>query len=321
MAHALVLGVGGFLGSHLARHLLDRGWAVTGVLRSAEDPSVEPRLGRILADLRIVEGDAGDADLLAGQVISADAVFTLAGHSGAARSMAQPLDDLTSNAIPQLALLEVLRRWNPEARVVFPGSRLQYGRPRRLPVTEEHPQEPTSLYGIHKALAEQYHLLYHRTYGLAVTSLRIPNPYGPHQNRADRAFGVVGNFLATAASGGRIELWGGGPQLREYVYVDDLCRLFVLAATSPAAVGRVYNVASSAPTSLRAMAGSVVETVGTGSVVEVPWPSAEAAVETGDYVADGTRAREELGWKPKVELAEGLRQTWDALEPVLARPA
>jgi len=102
------------------------------------------------------------------------------------------------------------------------------------------------------------------------------------------------------------------------VYVDDLSRLFELAATSPAAAGRVYNVASVAPTSLRVMAETVIETVGSGEMVGLPWPSDEAAVETGDYVADGTRARHELGWQPEVGLADGLRRTWDALEPALA---
>ena len=92
---------------------------------------------------------------------SGSSVVNDAAHSGAARSMAQPFDDLASNALPQLEVLEALKSYNPGARVIFPGSRLQYGRPRTVPVTEDHPQDPTSIYGLHKMLAERSNYAIH----------------------------------------------------------------------------------------------------------------------------------------------------------------
>lgn len=316
--HALVLGVGGFLGSHLARHLLDVGWSVTGVLADADAPIAARRLAGLRDDVRLVEGDATDRDLLDLLVPGADAVFPFAGRSGAVVSMAAPELDLHANGLGQLTVLEAVRTHAPDARLVFPGSRLQYGRARRLPVDEDHPLEPLSVYGAHKCLGESYHLLYSRVHGIRTTSLRISIPYGPGQDRPDAAFGVVGTFLAMADRGETIPLYGGGTQLRDYLYVGDLVKLVELAATHPAAVGEVFNASGPVATSLAEMAGAVVHTVGRGSLAQTPWPTTAAAVETGDYVGSWAKAHRLLGWTPTVDLDLGLTATWTELEPVLA---
>lgn len=315
---ALVLGAGGFLGSHLCRHLLESGWAVTGLTRDLTAPHVRDRLRGLEDDLRLVEGGAGDEGAFADLLPGTDAVFPLAGRSGAARSMNAPLLDLASNGATQLALLEAMRRHAPDARTVFPGSRLQYGRVVELPVRESTPTAPSSVYGVHKALGESYHLLYARVYGVRTCSLRISNPYGPHQDRPDEAFGVVGTFLATASRGETISLYGGGHQLRDYVYVRDLCALLETAVTHPAAVGEVFNAGGPGPTRLRDMAQAVVDTVRSGSLRDVPWPAQAEAIETGDYVTDLTKVSAVLGWRPTTGLAEGLAATWSELEPTLA---
>ena len=315
---AVVLGAGGFLGSHLCRRLAADGWRVTAVVRDAAAPHVCVRLGEAVDEVELVAADAFDADFLARIVAEADAVFPFAAHSGATRSMREPFADVAANAVGQLAVLEAVRVANPEARLVFPGSRLQYGRVLSLPVTEAHPQVPTSLYGLHKATGESYHRLYHELYGLATCMLRISIPYGPHQDRPDRAFGVVGTFLATAARGGEIALYGGGTQRREYVFVDDLVDLCVIAATHPGAVGQVFNAGGPRPVSVREMAETVVRVVGSGHAVDAPWPALEAAVETGDYVGDLSRVAAVLGWSPTTDLFDGLAHTWAALEPALA---
>jgi UDP-glucose 4-epimerase len=187
-----------------------------------------------------------------------------------------------------------------------------------LPVREDHPQEPTSIYALHKLLGEQYHLLYAERHGIPTCCLRISNPYGPAQDRPDQAFGVVGTFLARAARGDDITVFGGGRQRRDYVYIADLVDLLVLAVTHPAAPGQVFNAGGPTVTSVREMAEAVVRTVGRGRVVDAPWPGADAAVETGDYYGDLRRARDVLGWQPLVELDAGLGATWAALTPALA---
>lgn len=315
---AVVLGAGGFIGSHLSRHLLEAGWDVTGVVRDRHDPHTARRLEGITANVRLVEGDATDPGLLERVVHDADAVFPFAGRSGAAASLAEPLVDLHSNGAGQLTVLEVLRARNPGARVVFPGSRLQYGRCRSLPVGEDHPRQPLSIYGMHKMLGEEYHRLYHELYGIQTTTLRISNPYGPHQDRPDGRFGIVGTFLSVAAAGGDITLYGGGVQLRDFIFISDLTRLCELAATRTEAVGEVFNASGPASVSLREMAEAVVEVVGRGRVVTTDWPEAEAKVETGDYAGDVSKAARLLAWTPRVHIRAGLAATWEALSPTLA---
>lgn len=314
---ALILGAGGFIGSHLARHLLESGWKVTAVVRDVSSPLVTRRLQGVTRDIDLVQADAASPDSLDRLVGGQDAVFPFAGRSGAAASMDAPLDDLDANGCGQLVVLEALRRRNPDARVVFPGSRLQYGRCERLPVTEDHPQRPLSIYGVHKMLGEHYHRLYTTTYGIPSTMLRISNPYGPLQDRPDHHFGVVGTFLARASLGQDIHLYGGGLQLRDYVYIDDLCRLCELAVTRTEAIGQVFNASGPRPVSLRQMAEAVVATVGRGRIVYADWPADVASVETGDYFGDTDRADRILGWSPEVELADGLVATWRALSPRL----
>ncbi|MFN2540433.1 MAG: NAD-dependent epimerase/dehydratase family protein [Mycobacteriales bacterium] len=314
---ALVLGAGGFLGSHLCRRLLRSGWHVTGVVRDREDGHLKPRLQDLVGDLELVEGSADDTSLLNRLVVGTDAIFPFAGRSGATASMADPLADLAANGASQLKVLEAVRRHAKEARLVFPGSRLQYGRPLTLPVTEEHPAAPRCVYGMHKALGEGYHLLYSRIYGVETCSLRISLPYGPWQDRADAAFGVVGTFLATAARGGTIQLYGGGHQLRDYVFVEDLCELVEVAATSPLAVGEVFNAGGPQATSIRDMAAAVIETVSSGEIADVPWPPEAEAVETGDWITSSEKAAQVLGWRPTTSLGQGLAVTWEALMPAL----
>jgi nucleoside-diphosphate-sugar epimerase len=315
---ALVLGAGGFLGSHLCQRLLRSGWDVTGVVRDATSPQVARRLASVVEDMRLIVGDTTDSTLLRQLVPLTDAVFPFAGRSGASTSMAAPVTDLEANGRAQLILLEAVRELRPQARVVFPGSRLQYGRCEVLPVPEDHPQLPTSIYGIHKLLGEQYHRLYARTLGLATTVLRISIPYGPHQDRPGNNYGIVGTFLEQAARDEPITLYGGGNQLRDYLFIDDLTELIETAATHPAAVGEVFNASGPSATSLRQMAETVVGVVGSGRIVDAPWPEDAAAVETGHYVGSFDKAARMLGWWPTTPLEDGLRRTWAVLGAHLA---
>ena len=312
--HAFVLGAGGFLGSHLCRRLTADGWEVAGLVRDPDAPYAVQRLGALAGGVRIVVGDASDDALVRREVATADAVFPLTGRSGAVSSMADPTADLRANVEVQLQILEAVRTENPAARVVFAGSRLQFGRVDRLPAGEDAPKRPMSVYGVHKQMADDYHRFYAEAHGIATTRLRITNAYGPLQFRPNCGFGLVGIFLDRALRNDEILLYGGGPQLRHPVYVDDITDAVVRAVTTPGAAGRAYNIGGPRSVSVRELAETIVGVVGSGVIREAPWPKSESSVETGDFVADITRARRELGWQPNVDLLDGIEATAKALK-------
>jgi UDP-glucose 4-epimerase len=311
MNRALVIGVGGFLGSNVYCRLVREGWSVSGLTRDRHATDLQRRLGALAYEGRLVEGDARDVDLIDHEVRGVDAVYMFAGHSGAARSLLQPVDDLEANLTAQLIPLQVLARQHSTARVIFPGSRLQYAPASELPVTEDYPQEPVSPYGLHKMVADGYHRIYNRVHSVASVRLRISIPYGPGQERDDRSFGIVGNFFATAARGQQITLYGGGRQLRDFVFIDDVMDMVMIATTHPDAPGRAFNVGGGRGYTLREMAEAIVTVAGRGHITDGPWPDDYASVETGDYVADISRAKADLGWHPQTDMATGVDLTWE----------
>lgn len=300
-SRCVVFGATGFLGSHVADALIADGADVVGFdLR-------EPANG--FAGQTHTTGDITDQAAVRSVLEGADHIFAFAGGSGAVRSLAAPLVDLHTSCEAQLILLEAMREVAPGASVVFPGSRLQYGKAAALPVAEDHPLDGTSPYALHKTACDGYHRIYADTYGLHTAVLRISNPYGSHipGDPARVGYGVVNAFVDRAMAGETIPLYGGGGQLRDFVFVDDVVRAVLLAAVTPAVWGRATNIGSGVGVSLRDVAEAVVAEVGSGAVdTSAPWPADAAAVETGDFYFDVSRAREVLGWVPEVGLTEGV---------------
>jgi nucleoside-diphosphate-sugar epimerase len=206
-------------------------------------------------------------------------------------------------------LLEAVRKANPGAKIVYPGSRLEYGRVSALPVDEDCPMNPVSIDGVHKLAAEKYHVLYHRVYGLRTTVLRITNPYGAGQPPERVDYGIVNRFIQLALAGKALPLYGDGRQLRDYVFVGDVVEAMLLAGASEAADGKVFNVGSGQGTPMVEMAALIVRKTGNGRIDFVPWPPLALAVETGDFVADIRHISRGLGWKLRVGLEEGIDLT------------
>jgi UDP-glucose 4-epimerase len=307
-ARCVVFGGAGFLGSHVVAALAEGGADV--VAFDLREPAVRPD------GVSVVLGDMTDAVAVRDALEGAEHVFALAGGSGAVRSLADPLGDLHTSCEAQLVLLEGVREVTPAASVVFPGSRLEYGKTLTLPVSEEHPLTGTSPYAIHKIACDGYYRMYADVHGLHTVVLRISNPYGSHVlgDAARLGYGIVNAFVDRAAAGETIELYGGGEQLRDFVFVDDVVKAMLLASVTEAAWGSALNIGSGEGTSLRAVAEAVVAEAGMGEVdVGAPWPADAAAVETGDFYFDVSLARRALGWAPETTLREGIRRLVEAV--------
>jgi UDP-glucose 4-epimerase len=304
----LVIGGLGFIGVNLTERLVSEGRTVTVVTpsraRHAEGAAAFEARG-----VRIVEGDLRDAEAMRKAVAGQQVVFNLAGESGAVRSMEDPWTDLDVNCRGNLVLLEALRAGNREAKLVFVGSRLEYGRQAIQPVSEEHVPDPLCLHAIHKLTVGKYLRLYGSLFGLRYTIARVTNPYGPGQPPGRTAYGVVNRLIHLALASTTLPIYGDGTQRRDYIHVDDLVAALVGLAESPSSDGRAFNVGSGEGTRMIDMAHAIIDLAGGGRVENVPWPVLAGQIETGDFVADISRVRADLGWAPAIALRDGLQKT------------
>ena len=308
---ALVIGGLGFIGGRLSQSLLDAGARVTIVTPSRQKHH-DAAIDLEARGVRVIDGDVRDRSQMEASVRGQDVIFNLAAQSGAVRSMEEPWDDLDINARGMLTLVEAVRRENPKARLVLTGSRLEYGRVGPDPVAETHATDPLCLHAVHKLVAEQYLKLYEKLYGISYAVARITNPYGPGQPRSRTAYGVVNRLIHLALAGDALPIYGDGRQRRDYIYIDDVVgALLALGERSakPSGANNIYNVATGVGTSIADMANAIIAAAGAGRVEFVAWPPLAEQIETGDFVADISRIRADLGWRPAVSLDEGLRRT------------
>jgi UDP-glucose 4-epimerase len=305
----LVTGGLGFIGSNLARRLVEIGADVLVV------DSLLPNTGANSVNLREVEdrlrvqaADLRKADEILPLLPGCRIVFNLAGRLSHCDAMADPLSDMASNVHAQIALLEACRKCIPDARIVFASTRQIYGRPSGCPVDESHPVRPIDVNGINKAAGESYHTLYHRVYGLQTVSLRLTNTFGPRMRVRDARHNFLGIWVRRVVEGDTFEVWGG-QQRRDLTYVDDAVDAFLLAGACAAAQGRIFNIGGGPPLSLKALAECLVAIAGAGGFEIKPFPPERLRIDIGDYFADDRLFRQMTGWAPKISLHQGLERT------------
>jgi UDP-glucose 4-epimerase len=302
----VITGGMGFIGSNLALRLADLGAAVTVIdCMLSRYGANRHNLHGATAPITVIEADMAAEDAVAPAVAGASVIFNLAGQTSHMDSMQEPLEDLRINQLANLALLQLIRRSNPTARIVFSSTRQFYGPPKYLPVDEAHPIAAPDINGIHKYAAEAYHLLFARVYGLRTTALRLTNVFGPRMRIRDAKQTFLGIWLRHVLENNRFEVWGGD-QKRDFTYVDDLVDALLAAAEQDAAIGQVYNIGGCPPVSLKALAELVVQVAGQGGFEIREFPAERKKIDIGDYVADDTAFRTITGWQPRTTLAEGL---------------
>ncbi len=306
----LITGGLGFIGSNLARELVNQGSLVTLV------DSLIPQYGgnvfnisdfrdKVTVNVCDVRDPFAMAYLLQGQ----DYLFNLAGQTSHMDSMSDPQTDLEINATAQLSILEACRKANPDIKIVFASTRQLYGKPEYLPVDEKHPIRPVDVNGINKLAGEWYHLLYNNVYGIRACALRLTNTYGPGMRVKDARQTFLGIWVRLLIEGKPIKVFGDGLQLRDFNYVDDCVYALLLAGASDAANGKVFNLGSSEVVGLKALAEVMVDHWHNASFELVPFPPERKAIDIGDYYSDFSFITRELGWQPKVNLQIGLQRT------------
>jgi UDP-glucose 4-epimerase len=306
----MVTGGLGFIGSNLARRLVDLGADVLLVDSLIDDYGGNLfNIDGIVDRVRVNVADIRQQSTMNYLVRDRAVIFNLAGQVSHIDSMRDPYTDLEINCRSQLTLLEACRNHNSSVKVVFAGTRQVYGRPDSLPVSEAHLVRPTDINGINKAAGEYYHLVYNNVFGVRACSLRLTNVYGPRQLIKHNRQGFIGWFIRLAIEGKTIQIYGDGSQLRDFVYVDDAADAFLRAGADDRCNGEAFNVGGDVPVSHSALAAELVQIAGAGRVEYVSWPPDKKVIDIGSFYADSTRFMTVTGWKPTVSLADGLRRT------------
>jgi nucleoside-diphosphate-sugar epimerase len=314
--HALVTGAAGFIGSHVAGVLLDRGAAVRAVdaftdyyprpLKEANLATLSGRPGFTFTEAALETAD------LDGLLRGVTHVFHFAAQAGVRRSWGTDFRHYTVNNIEVTQrLLEALKD-RPLERFVYASTSSVYGDLAAIPMREDARPQPVSPYGVTKLAGEQLGFLYHVNYRVPSVALRLFTVYGPRQ-RPDMGFH---RFLTAAHHGTPITVYGDGEQTRDFTFVGDVAEAAALAAVH-GVPGRVYNIGGGSRVSVNEVLRIVEQVVGRPVVVHRDAPQAG---DMRDTFADTSLARADLGFVPKTTLAQGLAAEYAWLEPQLGLP-
>ncbi len=298
MLKVAVTGGLGFIGTSLVGKLRREFGADIRILDNLSNPSGDLE---ITSDIELIEGDIRDADAVENFVRGVDAVVHLAAHTRVIDSIEEPALNFEINAIGTFNVLEAMRKHGVETFVgASTGGAILGDVP--PPINEEIAAQPASPYGASKLAGEGYCWAYAQSYGLKAVSLRFSNIYGPHSRRKSS---VVAAFIKNIMENGAIMVYGDGSQTRDYLFIEDLTDGIVRAIENEA-VG-VYQLGFGAPTSINSLIEIARDVVGTDFTVTYEDFRAGEILHTH---CDISKARNELGYAPAVELREGMQRTW-----------
>jgi nucleoside-diphosphate-sugar epimerase len=303
MARWLVTGGAGFIGSHLAHALLERGeW-----VRVADDLSTGKPANLAVLDGRaeVLTGDLADSAVAREAVADIDIVLHQAAIPSVPRSVADPLTTHRANVDATVSVL-VAAKDAGVRRVVYAASSSAYGDTPALPKREDMPPNPLSPYALQKLVGEQYLQMFTRLYGLDTVSIRYFNVFGPRQDPSSPYSGVIALFVTRLLAGQPPVITGDGEQTRDFTYVDNIVDGVLRAAIAPDVSGRVINVATGRQISINQLAQALQRLLGSDFI---PVHTEARTGDVRDSLADITLARQLLGYEPHVSFEEGLRRT------------
>jgi UDP-glucose 4-epimerase len=301
LATHLILGGSGFLGRHVAARLVHRGETVIIGDRTPFPTPSSPLPPKQVSFARL-DLIAADWDAL---VASCDVVHHYAWSTIPQTANENPIADLETNVRSTLALLDALRRRGGKRLIFASSGGTVYGKPKRIPVSEDHPLNPITAYGVSKVAVEKYLGFYRESYGLDCRIARMSNPFGAGQDPR-RNLGAVTNFLGRALNGEKLMVWGDGEIIRDYIHVSDVTNGLIAVATASLdqfTETPVFNIASGKGLSLNQIISAIESKLGRSLNVQYV---AGRAFDVPVNVLDVTRAEEILGWRPRLSFEQGL---------------
>jgi UDP-glucose 4-epimerase len=299
---ALIFGGAGFIGSHLVDKLIGNGLQVT--IFERHGASLE-NISHLAGKVHILYGDMLDSSEILDPILDADYIYHLAGSSNPSSKFLSPADHANQDVMGAISLLEQCIKSDIKKLVFISSGGTIYGVPHYLPIDEMHTQNPITPYGISKLMIEKFLLLYKYHHGLNCSILRVANPYGSRQ-RPGTGQGVIASWIESIKSNRSIDIWGDGSIVRDYIHISDVVSAIYDVSLSTSKE-TIFNIGSGHGLSLldlherfeSILGFSVSKRFSLGRNVDVP-----ANVLKINLVMS------QIGWTPKVDISEGLAQTF-----------
>jgi UDP-glucose 4-epimerase len=301
--NCIIFGGNGFIGSHLAESLVNRGYAVTIFDKFQSGTG---NLSDILDEIEIISGDFLNRDAVSGALEGMDLLFHYISSTNPATSIADPVFDIESNIAGSVQLFQAAVKAGVR-KVIFPSSGgTIYGKTGGEPIRESCPLNPVNPYAISKLAVERYLDYFFQSSGLEYLILRYSNPYGERQNPYAKQ-GVIPIFLNKIKNNERPVIYGDGSAIRDYIYIKDAIDATVAVVTGTTRE-RVFNIGSGQETSLNQLIDIMSEVTGK---VCLPEYVNDEGVYLSKFVLDISRIKQETGWQPAVPLKDGIARTWE----------
>lgn len=294
----LITGGLGFIGGHLANEIKE-----SCNLTLTTHRKIEEGFNSVDKKEKIIELQLQNADVLNKILNNIDLVFHTAAEIPYPNTKTNPSDMYKANILGTLSLLEACRK--NDVGIVYSSSMAVFGKPKYLPVDEQHPQDPTTYYGATKLGGEYYCSVYNELYGMDTRILRYSSVYGPGMDRR----WVVSIFLMQAMEGKPLILHGKGESTGDFVFVDDVVQANLYAATKKEAMGEDFNIGSGIETSIRDLANQVINNTKSGTVTLNP--SEKETIKR--FIFDISKAEKELGYHPNFNLTDGIKQYFNSI--------
>ena len=310
----LITGGGGFIGSNLAIKLEKLG-AKISIMDSRLDSygyneyNLKPIKGACFFDF----SDIRDKNAVERNIRGKDIIFNLAAQVGEESSQKNPELDYEINILGHQNVIHACIKNNKKARLVFPGSKTQYGKTGNSSISENHKMNPVTPYAINKKLGENMYQDAYKTHGLETVMFRIANPFGPRAAINNPGYCIVNWFVGKAINCDPLPIYGEGLQIRDYIFIDDLIHAMAIAGVSENSKGQIYNLGSGVGTPFKDMAQSIINIADNGrsELNFINWPTDAKNRETGNFTANISKIQKDLGWIPTWSLEDGLKKTID----------
>jgi len=302
----MITGGLGFIGSHLSEQLICDDHDLVILSKSI---SKKRNITHISNKIKLEEVDITDFNKLGRSIErnKPDVIIHLAGQTSHSNSFTDPLNDVDSNAKSTLFILEKIRKMNLNCRFILGSTFIVIGRPKKLPVNEETPCMPTTIYGINKLASEYYCKIYHKMFGLDTVIFRITNSFGPREQIIPTKNAV--NFLIyNAFKGNNITIYDKGKFYRDLIYVSDVISAIIIIMKKGRS-GNLYWISSGGKIWFYKL-GHLLEHMTSGKVKYVNTPTYTKKVDVGNFVVNNSKLKK-LGWKPKISIKKGIKQTLD----------